>query len=166
MTSVRTLSLLAIPVSVALGGVVFVVACGVPLPTAPTDEATAPNTQAATPGSVQVPPAATERRSEPTFTPMTVRPSLNNVSHVQQVLISEYPALLRDAGIGGSPVVWLHIATSGAVDEARIYESSGYEALDLAALNVARAMTFSPAKDGDRVVAVWVQVPIRFRASS
>ncbi len=152
----RTVPLIAIPLFIALGGVVFVVACGVPLPTAPTDEATAP-------ASVEVPPVASERAVEPTFTPMTVRPALNNVSHVQQVLLSEYPVLLRDAGIGGSPTVWIHITTSGAVDDARVFESSGFEALDVAAINVARAMSFSPAMNGDQVTDAWVQIPIRFQ---
>jgi TonB family protein len=153
----RVAPLIAIPLSIVLGGVVFVVACGVPLPTAPTEEATAP-------APVEAPPAAAQQSAEPTFTPMTVRPALNNVSHVQQVLLSEYPVLLRDAGIGGSTTVWIHITTAGAVDDARVFEGSGYEALDVAAINVARAMSFSPAMNGDQVTDAWVQIPIRFRA--
>jgi len=74
----------------------------------------------------------------------------------------EYPTVLRDAGIGGAPVLWLYISTDGGVLSTEVQESSGYEALDQAAQNVARAMRFSPARNGDEVVAVWVQVPIRF----
>lgn len=165
-TPARTIPLLAVPVSIALGAVVFVIACGVPLPTAPTDEATAPAAEAPPSASVEVPPAAGERLSEPTFSPMTVRPSLSNMEHVRQVLLAEYPALLRDAGIGGTSLMWIHIAASGAVDDARVYESSGYEALDVAAVNVARAMSFTPAMNGDQVTAVWVQLPIRFQAAN
>jgi protein TonB len=158
MTPVRTLSLLAIPVSVVLGGVVFVGACGSPLPTAPTEEAAAPGATVSAPRQIVPPPP----RSEPTFTPMTVRPQLTNVAEVQRALMAEYPALLRDAGIGGAPVLWIHIDMSGVVDDARIYESSGYEALNLAAINVARTMRFTPAMNRDQVTDVWVQVPIRF----
>jgi protein TonB len=157
----RTLPLVAIPAFVALGAVTFVVACDVPLTTAPTDEATAPAVEVPTSASVDA-PTSSERAFEPAFTPMTVRPALNNVSHVQQVLLAEYPALLRDAGIGGSPLLWIHIAASGAVDDARISESSGYEPLDQAAINVARAMRFNPAEHEGAPVAVWIQLPIRF----
>jgi TonB family protein len=93
---------------------------------------------------------------------MTVRPTLTNAAVVTDVLLAEYPLLLRDAGIGGAPVVWIHIATTGEVDDARVYESSGFEPLDRAALNVARAMRFSPAMNGDVVTDAWVQIPIRF----
>jgi hypothetical protein len=41
----------------------------------------------------------------PTFTPMTVRPELQNRADVQRALVRNYPPLLRDAGIGGSPTV-------------------------------------------------------------
>jgi protein TonB len=100
---------------------------------------------------------------EPEFTPMTVRPTLTNADEVSSALMREYPAVLRDAGIGGAPVLWIHIPTSGEVDDARVYESSGFEALDQAAIDVARVMVFTPAYNGDVVVATWVQIPIRFQ---
>jgi TonB family protein len=99
---------------------------------------------------------------EPAFTPLTVRPTLTNAAEVSSALMREYPAVLRDAGIGGAPVLWIHIATTGEVDDARVHESSGYEALDQAAINVARVMVFRPARNGDDVVATWVQMPVRF----
>ena len=99
----------------------------------------------------------------PSFTPMTVRPRLTNTEEVQQVLIREYPAVLRDAGIGGAPVLWLFIGTDGEVETTRVYESSGFEALDNAAANVAAVMRFTPAQNRDQVVPVWVQIPIRFQ---
>jgi protein TonB len=99
----------------------------------------------------------------PSFTPMTVRPQLQNVEEVQRVLMREYPAVLRDAGIGGAPVLWLFIGTNGQVETTRVYESSGFEALDQAAANVAAVMRFSPAYNRDQIVPVWVQIPIRFQ---
>jgi protein TonB len=148
-----------------MGAVVFVGACGVPLPTEPTPESAPAPEQAPTAISSETPPpsaARDERAFEPAFTPMTVRPALTNADVVRDVLLAEYPPLLRDAGIGGSPVVWIHIATTGEVDDARIFESSGFEPLDRAAINVARAMRFSPAMNGDAVTDAWVQIPIRF----
>jgi TonB family protein len=99
----------------------------------------------------------------PSFTPMTVRPQLTNVEEVQRVLMREYPAVLRDAGIGGAPVLWLFIGTGGIVENTRVYESSGFEALDAAAANVAAVMRFTPAYNRDQIVPVWVQIPIRFQ---
>jgi TonB family protein len=109
------------------------------------------------------PAADAQQVPEPAFTPLTIRPTLTNAAEVSSALMREYPAVLRDAGIGGAPVVWIHITTDGAVDDARVYQSSGFEALDQAAIEVARAMVFTPARNGDDVVATWVQIPIRFQ---
>jgi TonB family protein len=123
------------------------------------DEADAPTAEAE---AAAVTPSVEPTGSEPHFTPMTLRPILTNGAVVAEVLSASYPALLRDAGIGGAPVVWIHIATSGEVDDARVFESAGHEALDRAALDVARTMIFQPAKNGDAVTDAWVQIPIRF----
>jgi protein TonB len=99
----------------------------------------------------------------PGFTPMTVRPQLLNADEIQRVLMREYPAVLRDAGIGGAPVLWLYIGTDGTVQRTQVQETSGFEALDQAAANVASVMRFTPAQNRDQTVAVWVQIPIRFQ---
>jgi TonB family protein len=99
----------------------------------------------------------------PGFTPMTVRPTLTNVDEVQRALVREYPAVLRDAGIGGVVTVWCFIGTNGIVEQTRVFESSGFEALDAASLNVASVMRFTPAYNRDQIVRVWVQIPIRFQ---
>jgi protein TonB len=99
----------------------------------------------------------------PGFTPMTVRPTLINGEEVQRVLMREYPAVLRDAGIGGAPVLWLYIGTDGSVQRTQVNQTSGFEALDAAAANVAEVMRFTPAQNRDQTVAVWVQIPIRFQ---
>ena len=99
----------------------------------------------------------------PGFTPMTVRPQLLNSEEIQRVLMREYPAVLRDAGIGGAPVLWLYIGTDGTVQRTQVQETSGFEALDQAAANVASVMRFTPAQNRDQTVAVWVQIPIRFQ---
>ncbi|MBM4185639.1 MAG: energy transducer TonB, partial [Gemmatimonadetes bacterium] len=102
----------------------------------------------------------------PGFTPMTVRPTLTNVEDVQTVLMREYPPVLRDAGIGGAPVLWLFIGTDGRVQRTQVQETSGFEALDQAAANVAEVMRFTPAQNRDQTVAVWVQIPIRFQVQN
>jgi periplasmic protein TonB len=100
----------------------------------------------------------------PTFTPMTVRPELRNQGDVQRALVRNYPPMLRDAGIGGTPVVWFFIDENGRVLRTQLSKSSGYPALDDAAINVAQVMQFSPALNRDRRVQVWVEIPIVFTA--
>jgi periplasmic protein TonB len=100
----------------------------------------------------------------PTFTPMTVRPELQNTREIQRALERNYPPLLRDAGIGGTPVVWFFIDENGRVLRTQLSKSSGYDALDAAAIQVANMMQFSPALNRDKRVQVWVEIPIVFTA--
>lgn len=116
-----------------------------------------------------LPPPPTASGSEdisraPTFTPMTVRPELRNQAEVQRALVRNYPPLLRDAGIGGTPVVWFFIDENGRVLRTQLSQSSGYDALDAAAIAVANQMQFSPALNRDKRVQVWVEIPIVFTA--
>ncbi|MFO7895197.1 MAG: energy transducer TonB [Longimicrobiales bacterium] len=98
----------------------------------------------------------------PTFTPMTVRPQVQNNAEVARALERYYPPLLRDAGIGGTVNVWFFIDTDGKVVNTKINESSGYDAFDQAALKVADLMQFSPAYNRDKKVPVWVAMNVTF----
>jgi len=48
------------------------------------------------------------------------------------------------------------------VRKAQVSTSSGYSALDDAALRVAALMRFTPARNRDEMVEVWVSIPIKF----
>jgi TonB family protein len=109
--------------------------------------------------------AATDS-TRPVFTPMTAAPQLLNRADIEKALIDHYPPLLRDAGIGGAPTVHLFINEDGAVRRTLISRSSGYAALDTAALHVARKMSFEPAQNRDRIVPVWVEIPIVFKGAT
>jgi protein TonB len=74
----------------------------------------------------------------------------------------EYPPLLRDAGVGGTVDVWLFIDDQGVVQRTIVDKSSGHQALDDAALEVARAIEFTPALNRDKRVPVWISLPITF----
>jgi protein TonB len=99
----------------------------------------------------------------PVFTPMTVRPEIRNRPEVQAALMREYPAILRDAGIGGTVVVWFFINEEGLVQDTRISRTSGQVQFDQAALEVADVLRFSPALNRDQRVQVWIEVPITFQ---
>jgi len=107
----------------------------------------------------------TETRSEddkPRFIPYDTPPRLANAREVNRTLQDLYPTELKDAGVGGMANVWLFIDEGGAVQEAELSRSSGADEIDAAAIEVARTMRFEPARNRDKAVAVWVQIPITF----
>ncbi|MDT8368974.1 MAG: energy transducer TonB [Longimicrobiales bacterium] len=98
----------------------------------------------------------------PRFIPFDVSPVLQNRGEVARVLQREYPPILRESGIGGVVTVWFYIDENGVVQERQVNQSSGYDAFDAAALEVADVMKFSPAQNRDKRTAVWVSIPITF----
>jgi protein TonB len=114
-----------------------------------------------------LPPPPEERQTDlsaaPTFTPFTVAPSILNRDDVIRAMEREYPPLLRDAGIGGTVRVYFFIDEGGQVQDRRIDQSSGHQALDDAALKIAGIYRFSPALNRDKKVPVWVSFPITFQ---
>jgi protein TonB len=107
--------------------------------------------------------AGTDISSAPTFTPFTVAPSIQNRNEVVRAMMREYPPLLRDAGIGGTVRVFFFIDENGQVQDFRVDQSSGHQALDDAALSVASVYQFTAALNRDKKVPVWVSFPITFQ---
>jgi TonB family protein len=105
---------------------------------------------------------AVDPGADPVFTPMTARPLLLNSRDVRDALMRHYPPLLRDAGIGGTARIWLFIDEQGVVRRTRLAAGSGYDALDQAAMQVAAAMQFRPARNRDQPVPVWIALPVTF----
>jgi TonB family protein len=102
----------------------------------------------------------------PMFTPYTLKPQLKNPAQVQAALRVNYPPLIRDAGISGSTIFWFYIDETGRTIKTQVHQSSGYPQLDAAAARVAELMEFTPARNRDRPVAVWVQIPIQFMSAA
>ena len=127
----------------------------------------APTTFADNPVDVLPPPPIHEGDADlsagPVFTPMTVAPEIRNRREVEAALLREYPVLLRNAGIGGQVVVWFFISEEGTVLDRRVSQSSGLTLLDDAALQVADVFRFTPALNRERIVQVWIEVPITFQ---
>jgi TonB family protein len=76
-----------------------------------------------------------------------------------------YPSALLEQGIEGRVLLRLYADSMGAIvhDSSRIAESSGYPALDSAALNGAATLRFSPAlRHGHAVAGPFLQ-PVHFR---
>lgn len=113
------------------------------------------------------PPVATARadddiKAAPRFTPYTVRPELKNKAEIQTLLVKNYPPLLRDAGIGGTVLLWVFIDESGEVQRSLVKTTSGFPDMDASALEVAPRMHFSPALNRDLHVPVWIEIPLIF----
>ena len=74
-----------------------------------------------------------------------------------------YPAAARRREQQGTVTVRVLIGADGSVERAEIADSSGFDALDDAALDTVRSRwRFVPARQGGAAVESWVLVPIRF----
>jgi protein TonB len=105
---------------------------------------------------------AETREAAQAFTPHTLSPRITNSSEVSRILEREYPPLLRDAGVTGTVILRVYLDIEGVPRDFEVYESSGNNALDRAALQVVPRMRFSPAQNRDQVVAVWIAIPVTF----
>lgn len=122
------------------------VASGAPTPIA------APTTTPTAPAESPAMAAARANRSRMRTTPQSVT-----------MVPPDYPEDERAAKHGGTAMVRGILGTDGKLGEAVISRSSGFPALDAAALDAVRASTFSPAKDADGVaIAVPISVPQTF----
>jgi protein TonB len=74
----------------------------------------------------------------------------------------QYPELARKAGIEGNTVVKALVDIDGSIASVSILKSSGNQMLDQAALVAAKNARFTPAKQRDKYVRVYVSIPIRF----
>ena len=108
--------------------------------------------QASDQNTVRLPNQTAERGDDPPV-------MINSESPV------EYPAALFERGIEGKVLLRLRIDQAGRLipDSTTLAESSGYPALDSAALAAAPRFRFAPAlKNGVPVAATFLQ-PIHFR---
>lgn len=76
-----------------------------------------------------------------------------------------YPQALLEQGIEGRVLLRLYVDSTGRLmpDSSRVAESSGYPALDSAALAGSAALEFSPALRGGRAVSAQFLQPVHFR---
>lgn len=109
------------------------------------------------------PPAVNSSAGDrPSFIPRDVDPKLQNESRLRELLKQKYPPALAEAGIGGTVVLWVFVDTEGEVVKSEVRQSSGYDKLDAAALDIAEEMAFEPARNRDKPVGVWVAHRITF----
>ena len=78
----------------------------------------------------------------------------------------KYPELARLAGIEGTVFVKALVDIDGKIMATEILKSSGNTTLDEAALEAAKYAVFTPAKQQDMFVRVWVSIPYKFKLNS
>lgn len=76
--------------------------------------------------------------------------------------VPAYPHLARKLGWQGTVLLHVQVSADGRCAAVQLKRSSGHAVLDEAALQAVKTWRFIPARQGDRPVNAWVDVPIRF----
>ncbi|MEE9208599.1 MAG: energy transducer TonB [Gemmatimonadota bacterium] len=111
------------------------------------------------------PPPGRKPSDQPSYIQRDVEPVMTNRREIQRLLVRLYPSMLREAGIGGTVLLWVYVNEQGGPDKSQVMKSSGYPAMDNAAAQVVDKMKFSPAKNRDKPVGVWVQQAVTFKVN-
>lgn len=73
-----------------------------------------------------------------------------------------YPLPARRRGYAGVVILSVEVLADGRAGRLEIKKTSGYDLLDISALEAVRSWKFSPAKKMGTPVPMWVDVPVRF----
>ena len=113
------------------------------------------------PDTVDIPMALPEMRDTPDS------PSRAPITHALPMYRKntppQYPFIARRRGYQGKVLLEVLVKRDGKAGSIRLGRSSGYEVLDRAAIKGVRNWLFHPAKRGDELVEMWVEIPIRFQ---
>lgn len=74
----------------------------------------------------------------------------------------EYPLHMWDEDMEGETLLRVRVEDTGGVDSVEIMESSGHASFDSAAVEGARLLRFTPARQNGKRIEVWAEVPVRF----
>jgi periplasmic protein TonB len=78
----------------------------------------------------------------------------------------DYPLALWDRQVQGETELMVHVNERGNVDSVLVSKPSGWLEFDSAAVRGARRLRFTPGRMGDRPVAMWTKMPVRFARDS
>lgn len=74
----------------------------------------------------------------------------------------DYPSMAAQAGVEGTVTLWVYVAANGSVSDVRLYNSSGVNSLDQAALSTAWNTSWTPAQNNSIPVGVWTTLTVNF----
>jgi bla regulator protein blaR1 len=92
----------------------------------------------------------------------TARPQLLNRHLAPRILERAYPVELRDAGIGGTVVLWAYVSEEGTVRGSSVLESSGVPELDAAAEHALGEFRYRPARTAAGATSAWTAQSVSF----
>lgn len=93
--------------------------------------------------------------------PLPVVPPAFDAAYLQNPAPA-YPTQSRRLGEEGTTLLRVYVTAGGDAERVEVRTSSGFARLDGAALEAVRRWKFVPARQGERAVAAWVLVPIKF----
>jgi TonB family protein len=111
---------------------------------------------------------------EPIITVVPMTPEVDIVPYYKvevkpmpvEIPTPEYPPLLRRAGIEGTTVIKALVGIDGSINDVEILKTSGNSILDQEAFKAAKGAQFTPAKQRDQYVRVWVSIPFSFKLTN
>jgi len=74
-----------------------------------------------------------------------------------------YPLYSLRNGQEGIPYVSVLIAETGAIEQAKLFQSSGFVELDNAAMEASEWWRMIPALQGNNPICTWAVVPVTFK---
>jgi len=74
-----------------------------------------------------------------------------------------YPPIARRMKLEGTVVVHVLVNSDGKPENVHLGKSSGSSILDQAALTAVQNWLFVPARQGDKMISAWVDIPLRFQ---
>jgi TonB family protein len=93
-------------------------------------------------------------------------PGIASRLEAKRIISSNYPRVLRDAGIDGIVKLLFWVRPDGKAENIQVQETSGSQELDYAAMIAVRDIQFRAATRNGEPVGTWVEVDIRYFALS
>jgi len=114
------------------------------------------------PAEPKVPAAPVEPNDDFKFVPYDTPPQpIGGFEAISKYLV--YPEFPLKEGIEGVVVLNVHILKSGKVGEVKILKSAEAIDFNIAAMEAVKKTKWTPAKQRDKNVAVWLSIPVEFR---
>jgi protein TonB len=124
----------------------------------------APDINITVPADAPPPPiqVVTTQKPEAPPPPRAIVPGTNIKQTYQPDISDYYPESSRRAGEEGRATIKVCVNVQGKIDSADVQTSSGFPALDQAAVRLAKASRFKPATQEGRPISNCVGLPVKF----
>ncbi len=115
-------------------------------------------------------PAPVTETAQKAIAPTISTQSINTAANAPANYLSNprpaYPVAARRRGYEGRVILNIEVLAEGRCGEISVFQSSGHEILDKAALSAVKDWRFIPARIAGQPVTQWLKVPINFSLES